>query len=77
MLNKKGQTIIYWFFGIIVFVIVWVMFLSDHLAEIGLAGVIANNLTGVEAFVLSNMNLIIGFFLLLLVLMVAMWSRSG
>lgn len=58
MKNKKGETIITIVFWVIIFGIVFFMFGAQWLGYWSISAVEMNNLTGAEAFILSNMPLI-------------------
>ena len=59
-MNKKAQaTPLAFIFLIMVFVILWFLWLGNFVGEVGANMVATNNLTGVEAFAFSNLNLII------------------
>lgn len=64
--NRRGQ------FGWIVYLVVavfffffWALFFGGFIADQGAIGVAENNITGIEAFFLSNFNLVILFSLFL------------
>lgn len=63
-MNKKGQIgILAFIFGIILFVILWAVWLGDQINYwVGLS-IASGDVTGIEAFLLSNMNLWIGVIL--------------
>lgn len=66
-MDKKGATQITVVFWVIAFVIIWFMFAGKFL-NIGVGMAIENNnLTGIEAFLLSNLNLIIFFCVLIFI----------
>jgi hypothetical protein len=58
-MNKKGQSIITIFFWVVVFFIVFAMFFGKWINDVGKSAVVNNSLTGFEAFVLSNLNVVI------------------
>jgi len=64
-MNKKGTGPFTIMFIVIIFVIVWAMFLGGWLASWGQQAIILNNLTGIEAFVYANLNLLVGFCLVI------------
>jgi len=67
-LNKKGQEgIITIIFISIVFLFVWIMGIGKELARWGNNAVIMNNLTGIEAFGFSNLNLLVSFAFILFI----------
>ena len=58
-MNKKALspiTIIFWF---ITFIVVWFMFAGERLRYWGLYAVQTHGLSGVEAFLLSNLNFVV------------------
>jgi len=70
-MNKKALspiTAVFWFVG---FLVVWIFFASEKLRYWGLQAVSLNNLTGIEAFLYSNVNLIVMFmvFIFMIVIM--------
>lgn len=70
-MNKRGQTggLIGFILVEAIFVINWAIWLGALIASIGTSAV-ANGATGLEAFLWSNLNLAIFFFLLLVNLLV-------
>jgi hypothetical protein len=59
--SKKGQLAILGIvFGLIVFVILWALFFGEWVNLWAQQAITANNLTGIEAFLMANMNLWIG-----------------
>lgn len=68
-MNKKGITPITIIFWVLCFVMLWFLFLGQFM-NIGVSSAIENNnLTGIEAFILMNMNLLI--FICLIIFIVA------
>ena len=65
MNNKKSQGIIGTWIVLIVVGLVWAVGLAPVFSTIGPAMVVANSLTGCNAFFYSNLNLLFGFFYLL------------
>jgi hypothetical protein len=63
-MNSKGQ-IVGFIGSVIVFLIVWALFLGKWLNEWTNYTITANNLTGIEAFLLANLNLFVLVFLIL------------
>lgn len=61
-LGKKGQVaILAVVFGLLVFVILWAMFFGAWVNTWSQQMITVNSLTGIEAFLVANMNLWIGF----------------
>lgn len=59
-MNKKAQAgPLALIILLLMFIVMWFLWLGSYLAEIGQATVENNNLTGVEAFAFSNLNIII------------------
>lgn len=54
---KQGLGIISFYFLLAVFIAMWALFLGEWLAQIGADAITRNSLTGVEAFIWSNLNL--------------------
>jgi len=59
--GKKGQTVLTVFFALVAFWIVWIFFLAPFINLIVAQAIESGNITGFSAWVLSNLNLIIGF----------------
>ena len=60
-MNKKAQLgVLAVIFGIIIFVILWALFFGSWVNTWAQQAIAVNSLTGVEAFLLANMNLWIG-----------------
>lgn len=74
--NKKGVIVIYLFFAVLFFLLVWGVFLAPLIADVGARSVADNNITGVEAFFIENLNLVI-FLALILVIIVVVYSGAG
>ena len=72
-MNKKAIspiTVIFWYFtGFFV----WAMFAAEKIRYWGIRTVELNNLTGIEAFAYSNMNLILFFMSLIFIVAVIYW----
>lgn len=61
-MNGKAEVgVIGFIFLFIVFAIIWFMWLGGWVAEVGAQVVATNHLTGVEAFFLTNLNMVIMF----------------
>lgn len=58
-MNKKGAGVIGFIALILVFNIIWFVWLGSYVAQAGQLAVINGNLTGVEAFFYSNLNMVI------------------
>lgn len=58
-LYKKGLGPIGVIFIVILFIIMWFLWLGPYISEIGLSAVNTNSLTGIEAFLYMNLNIII------------------
>lgn len=71
-MNKKGLTNISIIFFVIVFIILWALFFADLLSTYGAQIVNENNLTGIEALLYSNLNLIVAVILLIFILAVGL-----
>ena len=62
MVNHKGQAgIVSYFTTVFLFVVLWALFLGAHFSEWGERAVTTNGLTGIEAFLFMNINLVIFF----------------
>lgn len=74
-MNKKGNftpiTLVFW---IIIFGVVFFMFGAKFLGENSILAVEQNNLTGIEAFLLSNMVL---WFILIVVISILAYVYIG
>ena len=58
--NRRGQSGILSYFAVVfVFVINWALWLGAFLRDWGEQAVTVNSLTGIEAFLLSNINLFV------------------
>lgn len=68
MINKKGLTNISIIFFVLVFIILWALVFANLLSDYGNQIVNENNLTGVEALLYSNINLIVAIILLIFIL---------
>lgn len=55
-MNKKGQMMSI-LFSLLVFIILWAMFFGKWLADWGQRYIIQHSATGLEAFLMANMNL--------------------
>lgn len=61
-MNKRGGLVLY-ILGLLVFTILWLGWLSGLISNMG-AVAVSNGASGVDGFLLSNLNLIIFFFIL-------------
>jgi hypothetical protein len=77
LVNKKGQSPLTILFIVGVFITFWAFFLGKFLADAGAALVTQNNLTGIEAFIASNLNLWVGIALLIFIVWAAMMGGRG
>jgi len=64
-INKRGEGPFAIFFIIGVFLLGWAFFLGNFMSEWGQQAVAINNLDGLAALILLNLNLLTGFCLLL------------
>lgn len=76
-MNKSGQSPLTIVFIVGVFILFWAMFLGKFLNTYGQALVTNNSLTGLEAFIASNLNLWVGIALLIFVVWAAMMGVRG
>ena len=74
---KRSQTPLTIIFILIVFAICWVFFLGKFLSMAGVAAVENNHLEGIEAFVLMNLNLVVGLALLIFIIWAAVAGSRG
>lgn len=70
--SKKGGIVIY-SMGLLVFIILWVGWLSGLFSEMG-AVAIANGATGLDGFLLANINLII--FIVIILALGWIWNNA-
>jgi hypothetical protein len=75
--NKKGVLVIYLFFAVVFFLIVWGVVLAPMISDWGSRSVVDNSLTGVEAFFLDNLNLVIFLALILVIIVVVYAGGTG
>ena len=64
-MNKKSQSVIGFLFMVLMFIIIWVMFLANWLAEAGRQMIENNNLTGLEAFFYTQLNMVVAIVLII------------
>lgn len=75
-MNKKGFVgPIGAIFLFLLFIVMWLVFLAEWLNEIGAMLILNNNLTGIEAFFYSNLNLTI--FIVMILGMLAFMYFGG
>jgi len=68
-MNNKGQLgVLSLIFGLIMFIILWVMFFAGFINEWSQQAITSGNVVGLEAFLLSNVNLWIAIGLIIGVL---------
>lgn len=60
-MNKRGATFLTVFFGLLVFWIVWIFFIAPLINATTAINMETGNITGLSALILTNLNLIIGF----------------
>lgn len=58
-MNKTAQSPITVFFWIGIFILLWALVLGGWLADFGAAAVAQNSLTGGEAWLYNNLNLVV------------------
>jgi hypothetical protein len=75
MKNRRGISPVSIIFISLVFIIVWSMALANIVGEQAQLAITNGGLTGVEAFILANINLVIMF--LFLTFMVAIGFATG
>jgi hypothetical protein len=66
--SRKGYGIVGLIILFAIFLVMWFIFLSDFIADLGASIVINNGLTGVEAFAFAQLNFII-FIVVILAIM--------
>jgi len=77
-MKKKAQTgVIGTIFLFIMFVILWFVFLGAWVRDMGQMVVTNNNLVGVEAFIISNLNFFIFIIALLSMIGYMYFASSG
>lgn len=75
-LNKKGYGPIGLIFVVILFVIMWFVWLGSWISDVGVRAVETGNLTGIEAFLYMNLNIIIMVCLFLFIIGFMYFSRE-
>ena len=75
-MKRKGQTPITVVFWVVTFTVVWFLFLGGFLNSQIKYAIDANALTGAEAFILANFNLII-YVVMLIFIAVALYITGG
>ena len=59
-MNNRGQTgVVTWYLSVFVFVIIWAFALGNIISLFGQNMIVVNSLTGIEAFLMANLNLVI------------------
>jgi len=77
-MNNNGQAgIVSYFTSVFVFVILWAFWLGGHFASWGENAVTTNSLSGIEAFLFMNINLVIFFCLFVASAGVLYMAREG
>lgn len=61
-MNRKGVTALTVVFALIAFWIVWIFFIAPFINVIVEQAMSTGNIAGLSALILTNLNLIIGFF---------------
>jgi len=72
--NKKGQILGY-ILSLIIFIIVWSLFLAKWINDTVAYYIVQNNLTGIEAFLLANLNLWIMIFIFIVLVLLTVFGR--
>jgi hypothetical protein len=76
-MNSKGQFSILLFIGsLIIFIFIWAVWLGGWLQNYAETAITAGTVTGTEAFILANLNLIIFLGLLLTILIAITFGRQ-
>jgi hypothetical protein len=75
-MNKKAITPITIFFFYLGFLLVWIMFAGAIIREQGQIAIVNNHLTGIEAMLFSNLNLIV-FMMSIIFLFSAMYISNN
>jgi len=75
-MNNTAQTPITFIFTILTFIIGWVLFGAKFLSDAGQQYIAVNQATGLEAFFYGNLNLIVMFCLLLVIIAYSAWSTG-
>jgi len=77
MKGKQGRLwIISLFFSLVVFGVVWVMFAGKQIAGWAQRAIELNNLTGLEAFLLANLNLWVFLFMLITIIVAVSIAKN-
>ena len=75
-MNKSGQTPITFIFMIITFLIGWAMFGAKFLSDAGQQYITINNASGFEAFFYGNLNLLVLFCLIIVIIAYGTFGNS-
>ena len=67
-MNKKGKSVIGFFFSIVAFVFLWIIWLAKYLSILGQNLIVSYGATGVEAWTYANLNLFILIGLIILII---------
>jgi len=59
MINKKAVGYIGAIGFVLLFIVMWFLWLGKWISEVGLQAIDSNGLTGIEAFLYANINIII------------------
>jgi small-conductance mechanosensitive channel len=75
--NKRANTTpITIFFSVLMFLILWFLWLGKWLKQSAIDAVQLHNLTGIEAFVLNNINVVVYVVLIIFILAALSWRTS-
>lgn len=66
MNNKGGFFVITWIFTVIIFIMIWAFWLGETLSFWATRYIEQNSATGIEAFLISNINLWIFIWLIII-----------
>ena len=74
--RKKGSVVVIsLFFIVLLFIILWVTTLASMFSEWGNKAVQEHNLTGINAFIMQNLNLVILLFLILAIIVAVSYTH--
>jgi hypothetical protein len=76
MKDKKGLTKISIIFFSLVFIIIWALFIGQQVAYWGHLTVINGGLTGIEAFLYDNINLLIAIIFFIFIVALGIGSTT-
>lgn len=75
---RKGQSVISVIFWAFIFLVFWAMVFAPMISYWGHSAVVNGGLTGPEAFLADNLNLVIGFaFAVFIVAFAIIFGRDG